>query len=732
MAGRHVPGATPMGDFVDSADPFGMKLGLITRVDEINMKADVKVLTGGGYRFEIDLTQGMSGPRSFWGGVPEVGSMVILGYRRKHKRVYDAMILGYIPVGNRAGLRFDPMAPVDPASVAPEDQAVVNEIFGPTVRYKRLKMRPGDVGGMSSSGSEFVMNRDVRISNRAGDTVEIRDADRTLITQALHRVDSAAGVHSLSGPIRRADFNTPPDILQADGRTLIAPVAPNDWQAAQRYFGRPVYQSLGTADAPLADANGKLLNLFNNQSGEFPPTTFSNGKRTFYPSTKPFTAFETEAGAGGYPYVEHRLELAHTTDMTQEVLGEIDGFAVDRQEPYIEQVLGTIVGNGTFSTMSMRQYANILMPVIFDDWVQPQPGSSFHLDAINRVGVDNEVNTLAGAYLFRIRSPQRTDQNYFTASISKQGKLFLNVPGSQQERYPSGSKNVSVEANLSGALKAFIGAQTPNNVSMNITCAGGIHLNLGADDQGNSLYIEHHGALKTRHMSIVNDGGASGTDTAAVSEEVEGNKEIAVQGAFNTTVEGTMQTVVNGQYQVQVDRMTTQAHSGHTLNAGEENVLISGKSQYNYAMVVLENIVAGGKISTIMAGGKITTVAAGAIATTALGGAVSTTVAAGAYTVSVGTGAVSMTTAAGVMTLSTAAGVISIAAGAGAIAITAGLAINLTAPAAISLLSPQVLLGGPPAVLGVCRGLPIMPPGGPSLDWITGLPLMGCAVIRSI
>ena len=709
-----------------------MKLGMITRVDEINMKADVKVLTGGGQRFEIDLTQGMTGPRSFWGGVPEVGSMVILGYRRKHKRVYDAMILGYIPVGNRSGLRFDPVAPVDPALIAPEDAATVRDVFGPTVRYKRLKMRPGDVGGMSSSGAELVMNRDVRISNRAGDTVEIRDADRTLITQALHRVDSAAGVHSRSGPIRRDDFNTPPDILEADGKTLFAPVAPNDWKAEHRYFGRPVYQSFGPPDAPLADANGKLLNLFNNQSGEFPPTTFSNGKRTFYPSTKPFTAFETEAGAGGDPFVEHRMEISHTTDMVQEVLGEIDGFAVDRQEPYIEQVFGTIVGNGTFSSMSMRHYANILMPVIFDDWSQPQPGNSFRWDAINRVGVDNEVNTLAGAYLFRIRSPQRTDQDYFTVAVEKQGKLLINIPGSQQERYPSGSKNVSVEASLSGALKAFIGAQTPNNVSMNITCAGGIHLSLGADDQGNSLYIEHHGALKTRHMSIVNDGGPSGTDTAAVSEEVEGNKEIAVQGAFNITVEGTMQTIVNGQYQMQADRLTVQAHSGHTLNAGEENVLISGKSQYNYAQVVMENIVTGGKISTIMAGGRTTTVAAGAVATTALGGAMTSTCASGAYTVSVGTGAIGISTGAGAITLSTAAGAMSIGAAAGAIAITAGLAINLTAPAAISLASPQVLLGGPPAVLGVSRGLPILPPGAPSLDYITGLPLMGSAVIRSI
>ena len=729
--GRHPVGAMPFGDFADSADPFGMKIGQIVRVDEINMKADVKIITGGGYRYELDLTQAMSGPRSFWGGVPELNSLVILGYRRKGKRIYDAMILGFIPTANRSGLRFDPVGPVDLSTVPASDMPLVKKIFSPTLRTKRLKLRPGDVGGMSSSGAEFTLTKDVRITNRAGDALELRDVDRTLVTQALHRVDSAAGMRARSGPIRRDDFYTPPDILQADGQTLIAPVGPTNWTAPKRYFGQAVYETLGTPDAHLADANGKLLNYFNNKSGEFPPSTFNNGKHTFYPSTKAFTEFESKDGAGSYVYVEHRLELSHATDMTQEVLSEVDGFAIDRQEPYIEQVLGTVVGNGTYSTMSMRQYGNILKPVLFDDFVQPKPGI-FRLDAINRVGVDDEVDTLAGAYLFRIRSPQRSDKDFFTVAVEKQGKLFLNIPGSEQEKFGSGSKNISVEANLSGALKAYVGAQEPNNISMNITCAGGIHLTLGADSDGNSMYIEHHGALKTRHMSIVNDGGPSGTDTAACSTEVEGNWELAIQGTHTTTVEGSMQAVVSGQLQQQADQLTQNAHSGYTLNAGESNVLVSGKSQYNFAQNVLETIVTGGKISTIMAGGKTTTVAAGPIATTALGGAVLTTVAAGAYTVSVGTGAVSVTTAAGAMTLSTAAGAMSIGAAAGAIAITAGLAINLTAPAAISLASPQVLLGGPTAVLGVCRGLPILPPGAPSLDYLTGLPLQGSAVIRSI
>jgi hypothetical protein len=87
-------------------------------------------------------------------------------------------------------------------------------------------------------------------------------------------------------------------------------------------------------------------------------------------------------------------------------------------------------------------------------------------------------------------------------------------------------------------------------------------------------------------------------------------------------------------------------------------------------------------------------------------------------------------TAAGAMTAS-AGGALSMQATL-ALSLTAGLAATITSPVAVSLVAPQILLGGPPAVLGIARGLPSMPPGVPSLDYITGLPLLGAAMSRSI
>ena len=156
--------------------------------------------------------------------------------------------------------------------------------------------------------------------------------------------------------------------------------------------------------------------------------------------------------------------------------------------------------------------------------------------------------------------------------------------------------------------------------------------------EGNSLTIVHQGAIKNIHKNLLNNDGAS------LSEEVRGVKEIAVVGALQETIEGTRTSTVSGQCKFQADNITMNAFGGHTLNAGEENVLISGKSQYNYALAVLENIVAGGKVSAILAGGLIQNIAAGASVENVLGGAKTINVAAGAYSVVVGAGAINMTT----------------------------------------------------------------------------------------
>jgi hypothetical protein len=719
---KHLSGSVPGKDFVNTGDVSGIKIGLVTRVDEVNMKADLKILSSSSERYEIDLTQGMAGPRSFWGGVPEVNSLAVVGYRRIHKQLHEAVILGYLPVGNRAGLRFDPFSPENPAEIDAADKELFEQVIGTTSRIKRLLLRPGDVGGMSASGSEIALSTDVRMVNRAGDSLELRDSDRTFISHTIHRVESDAGVKRVSGPIRRGSFFLPADLLRADGKTLK--------DASQGYYGRDILMAAGPgvgvgSSAKFSNTKGQLLDVFNDGK-TFPPVVYSNGRQVHYPPTSPAVNFE-DPDNGADTFVEDRFEMSHTSDLSQEVIEEIDGFTMDRRPVYIERVLGTVVGNDTSSTRGQRQYGKLLKPKLFPDFLYKNPGK-FTLEEVDRqpTAPDLEAVTSAGAMLFRLRPPRGTGDNDFVAALNKQGKLFLNIPGSTVEDYPSGAKKISLEANLEGALKAFIGASNPDRVSVHMTLEGGVHLDIGRDAQGNALTIRYHSATKTIYEGNPNE------DDVTTSIDVRGVKESNISGAERKVIEGSKRTIVSGLNQMNADRYNVNAFQGASFNYGELNQLVSGKTQLNHALQVLENIALGGKISTILAGGLTQTVVAGAIAYSALAGAISFAAPAGAFSVTVGAGALSLTTGAGAVTLSTAAGALSLAAGGGAVAITAGLAMNLAASTLIALTAPQVLLGSPTAAFGVVRGVAALPPGAPSLDPITGTPLLGSALVRSI
>ena len=710
-------GYVPGTEFVDQGDPYGLKLGIITRVDEVELKCDVRVITGGAERFEIDLTQAMTGPRSFWGGIPEVNSMVLIGYRRRHKQIWDAVILGYVPTGKRSAMRFDPLSASNPAEIDPEDADLYRKVFTPQTRYKRLKLQPGDVGGMSASGSEFALTKDVRMINRAGDLFELRDSDRTLVSQSLHRVESDAGVFRLSGAARRSGFFLPPDIF-SEGKKLKT--------TDEGYYGGDILKRFTVSE-------GTVLDAINNETA-FPSITFSNGRQAHYPAN--LSGANTEDAnpdnrGVAEVYTEDRVEISHTTDLTQEVREEVDGFQMDRRPVYIERILGTVIGNDTSSSTGLQQYGQILRPRIFDDFLATGK-ANFVTEPIARSPLDDqETYTTAGAFLLRIVPPpspagKSDTTSAFAAAISKQGKLFVNIPGSRAEKYSSGAtKNVSAEVNMDGALKMRLGAAKPDNIALHLTLEGGAVFDFKGSSSGAGLKFRTHSSY------VVEAQGVQDNNNVAYSENLQGNREAYSSGDSVENVAGAKATTVNGGYAVLADRYSVNAQSGMGVNAGEYNVLVSGKSQYQYAMQVLETVVVGGKVSTVLAGGVAETITVGAKSTTVASGAMAVNVPAGAYSVTVGTGAVSISTASGALSLAAAAGAVSVTAGL-ALSLTAGSAMTLTAPVGIVLTSAQVLLGAPAAAFGVSRGIPMLPPGSPSLDWITGLPLQGCAVVRSV
>lgn len=710
---KNIIGYTPGRDFL-SSDRYSLRYATITRVDPINMKADLHVVTGDSERFEVDLTQGMCGPRSFFGGVPEVNSLCVIGYRRIHKNLVDAVILGYIPTGNKSGLRFDPFSAYDPADIVGEDPELVQDIAGTIQRYKRLLLSPGDVGGMSSSGAEFVLSRDVSFVNRAGDSLELRDSDRTLVQQAVHSVVSVGGVKSVSGPIRRGGGWLPPDVV--NGRNLV-----------EGYAGTTELQSAGPGLYNTDDKwakDGTLHYSFNDEK-EFPPVVLPSGKHVYYPLTTPGGSL-TDPDSSGDAFVEVRQEVYHTSDLGLDVLEEIDGFNASRRVPFIEHVLGTVVGSDLTSTGGQRTYGRILKPKLFPEFVGTHPGS-FALEEVPRPALapDLEAVTTAGAYLLRIRPPRAIDSNEFSFAVQKQGKAILNIPGSSVENYASGAKNISLEANLGGALKAHLGASTPDRISAHVTAEGGIHLDVGRDSAGNAITVTLRGGVKT-----IFEGSANGDDVAT-STEVSGVKETNVRGAENKTIEGNKNTIVSGQYMIKSDRAVLNSHSGFTGNYGESNVTVNGASQWNYAKKVTTTVSQEGTEENIKQGDRKLKMDAGSDERELQAGNWKAKLTSGDFDVAVTTGAIKLETKSGQVTLSTSSGSMSIKSSGGNLDLQTSLSMSLQASVQMTLTAPMLMLGGSSASLGVCRGSPALPQGSPTLDPITGSPLQGSSSVFS-
>ena len=711
----------PGEDFLDSPENrHTMRIGVIQRVDPINLRADIKILTGDAQRVEIELTQGLCGPRSFWGGVPEVGSLVLLGHRitnHKHQQSV-AVILGYLPVGNRIALKFDPLAPSNPEGVAPDDAATYQALFGSAVRHKRLKLEPGDVGGMSSSGAEFVLNKSVSMVNRAGDLFELREDERTLVSQAVHRFENDAGVARYSGPVRRQAFWLPSEIMTGEEGARVLKTE------KEGYAGRDDLQRVGPgavdASTKFANSSGALLEEFNNET-LYPSVTYANGKKVFYPSAVANVSLESPPrDGGGTAYTESRLEMFHDTDLVPEVRAEIDGFTANPRKVFLEQVMGTVFGNDPYSTEGIRQYGQALQPKIWSN-ATSMAASRFSLEVINRTSNgDQDILTSAAAYLFRINPVVSKDDGLpFVVAVQKQGKLLIQVPKPSNESYGDSVKGVSAEANLLGALKLFLGAASPSNTSLFAKLQGGIKAEIGRNtDTGNSLDIVYTGPVRHEYVGATDaqGNGLSSRVTGHCSTTVSGDKNFQTGGAFNI--------VANGPVVHKADKIVHHGISGYTINSAGFQKTVTGMTYMTYAQLKTETIASGGHIKTILAGALVENIAAGA-KTTTTGGAVSVT--AGAAITEQAGGAYSTT--AGAAITHNAGAAYSITAGA-AVSITAGAAMTLTAPSL--MVSAADIMLGTGAPLGVVRATPALPPGTPTLDYITGLPLLGCAVVRSL
>lgn len=708
--------------------------GTIIHVDSETMVCSVRLDSGEGERHDVPLpAPGGCGPRSWSGTIPEPGAKVILGWKKYSHRSFKPYILTFLTSGVYTAREYEPFSSIDPDDLADilSDDPDIGDDPRFDIGVTRLKLRKaysGDFLASSSSGSDVLVDRDVGITNRAGNEYRLRDADQTAVLQTLNEFTSNAAGYYRRGLIKRNGFNILPDVfgLTTDESLIAVQTAELESNNGIDFFGvgvnrviapdSPAFQTLLDQGLIKIDSDGNGVPSFPTDPNDgdwhgWPFVVTPDGQRISYITQGDHS---DDFSQTDLCYVEDRVELRHCSDGVMAVTEEGDGIQIDTVHPVmIEDVKGTVVGNDPHSDDGRLLYKQILKMRVFDDQDQVVPSSGPKFEGVDMVQHHTQADTMALSRLFRVISP--TSGNQLAFGITKEGRVFCHIPKSLDGETQDAGK--SLDLNIAGLMKMIVGAD-PNsqNCSLKASFQGGIALDIGRFTDGKSVHLKMGGKVKTEY---------GGNDTQGLAHEtIVGGSSMTVVSATNTKiVNGSDYELLGGSKNLEATGYSMNAGAGgyKAKSAGDYGFTVLGKTQEQYAqqckrtnaLGCAKTTVAGVDSSTVLVGSSTRTVVAGS--------GISDTVATGNITNTVGAGTMSSTVASGSYSVTVGAGSLSLTAGAGPVSVTSGATFGVTALVA-KLTVPMSVLGVAPSG-GIVAGTPSVP--GPHIDYIVGIPILG-------
>jgi hypothetical protein len=479
---------------VKSQDPstgpaaFGLSFGRVVRVDYAQHQIALQIINGEKDIFEwapIPATYAAAGARHFIGAMPEPGDVCVVGWLATKDKT--PVILAWVPVGAIAGIEWLPLQSFLPseADLNPKNLSHFEGIYGRT-RHKIRPMRPGMVVMSSSQGADVVLDEGVLLTNRRANEIRIRDQDQAIIFRSLQQFHAMGGARVYAGMVQR-DGTYLPRRMFSDG---------TDWAAGiqEDSAGNPLPRSaLGSSPTPANSLTPHGVFARSDTSLPFPdsgiyvqdnvdPYAFLarglfigsdgyaldpskmvsdaeyGGKPVFRVSIDPspensalpFNGVIAEEATESDTLTEYRIELNHTWDGRLPVTEQTDGFDADRLPsdsvqdsavtsagPYLQWVLGSVVGNDPYTTRGRALYGLPLAPRIFDGTrVDPRLesaiGAPIGEHAASLFQVDSPVD-----------DPSRVPPMFVSAT--KDGRIKGFISGPQNEN--------SIELALNGGMR---------------------------------------------------------------------------------------------------------------------------------------------------------------------------------------------------------------------------------------------------------------------------------------
>jgi len=758
-------GAPSLGDSSHS-----LAFARVVRVDYALHTVQLLILVGeNGYyvRTPIPISYPGAGPRHFFGAVPTVGSYCVVGYLPSKPAKTPVVLTWNIPnpwLGHDwvTSQNYKPTE----FNFNTRQQSELEGIAARN-RHKLRHMMPGNIVASSAQGADLVLDEGVIIMNRRGDEFRMRDQDQAMVFRSLQQFHATGGTRSYVGMVQR-DASFLPTALISDGKrwdgpvqTLQGiplredllesdPVRPEGTYQPHRAFtkidpGFPFPDSGYVTPTAVDPYNLLTRGLFIGADGSVidPSLTTSeaeyNGKpiyrvsTTSDPDSEDARPANSAVDADAETLTEYRIEVNHTWDGRLPVTEQTDGFDMDRlppgfedgaalttgERPFIEWVLGSVIGNDPFSPVGRPQYGQPLRPNVFDADGSLRPS----FDTALNVNVSEHAATL-----FRLAPP--VDNGFLPTftSFTKDGRFKAYVSGPPQER--------SIEIATSGGIRVEAGGaiefQTGSPLRINAPAGDG-------DDNFGFCFQSPTGAICLSAGGASTRGSATARNTPTSLEEaalpgiileaptssvnITAARNVRIQGGSTIQLTNSQQVDITPQNSVNIltDKLSQQCTTIDRTVLGKETTLYSGPKNFNPAYAPLRSVTFGANPLTGHVGGPtdVYKMVFGDRSETFLIGSHSTNVVVGNITWRTGVGTYTAQAGPNTLAINTAAGISAFAA-IGTLNMTSistasfrGIASVTVSTAGVARLSgATTILGGSGAVGGIVNSSDIDPLSG--------------------
>jgi len=558
-------------------------------------------------RVPVPITYPAAGARHGILALPEEGDYCIIGHLAQETdgRTTTPVVLGWILPGTWMGhdwMVSQPFAP-DEWSFDPKDSHFVSGRYK-RKRHKLRHLNPGNIVLSSSQGSDIVLDEGVALLNRRCNEIRLRDADQALVIRALQHFEALGGVRMYSGQVQR-DATYLPTQMFSDGVDWAGPRQIN--VSENRPFtdeelrefasshpqgfltSNPVFDRL-QADGTLNNTTVSGLFLEPNidpydflQQGLFVTSQGTSFDKRVQSDAvyggKPMFRASVVSDNGGTPlnaligfgdqarsFTEHRVEVSHTHDGRLPVSEQTDGFDADRlprsspggvdqlgrstKAPFIESVLGTVIGNDAFNRQARETYGVPLRPVVFDSSGAPAPS----MESAANSDLDDQAATL-----FRLFPPTVQGGPPSFTSYTKDGRFFASIGGPLTKAF---SAEVNVRSGLHLAVGGLFQLDLAKGLQINVP-NGDVATNYGLNMGSSNAAVRIYGGGNTTEGSLAARTAPAGGGEADLPS-------VLVEGRNNVTIKAARRILSNAQdISVRGNNYENRQLSGISMSAGD-------------------------------------------------------------------------------------------------------------------------------------------------------------------